>query len=383
MSKRKNRVFRFRSIRKSTRCMLGIILAMLLLNLVAWCSTTFSDWYANRIFPKISCIFSFVWGWVPFSVGEVMIALAILLTLVGLIAWIVCMVIRHGKRWNSTCFWGRIAGWLLTLILVTETCNCFILYHATPFSEAYFDVREYTGQELLTLYTDLLETANELSEQVARDADGNFVLQDDLYETAQAAMQTLGDTYPIFQGNYPQPKAIHASYLMSLMRLDGIYFPFSLEANYNDDMLDINLPDTVCHELTHLRGRLREDEAGFLAFLACIESDSIDFQYSGVIAALEYIQNALVTRDISGKENAMAQRSDGVLQDMFAFLPENYWEEKQETVPVLVATETVQAISDTAIDTTLKLNGIDDGKQSYSEFVTLLLAYWDSLGQLS
>lgn len=68
---------------------------------------------------------------------------------------------------------------------------------------------------------------------------------------------------------------------------------------------------------------------------------------------------------------------------MFAFLPENYWEEKQETVPTLVATETVQSVSDTAMDTSLKLNGVDDGKQSYSRIVTLLLAYWDSLGKLS
>jgi len=368
---------------KSTWIMLAIVLGMLFLNLIAWCSTSFSDWYAEDIFPTISRIFSHVWGELPFSVGEIMIGLAIVMCIGGLITWIILLFVRKGKRRQISAVFGKVAGWILTFILVTETCNCFILYHVTPFAEKYFQTRNYTGQELLILYTDLVEIANDLGEQVSRDADGNFILTDDLYETAQTAMQNLGETYPALQGYYPKPKAIQSSYLMSQMHLTGIYFPFSLESNYNADMLDVNLPDTVCHEFSHLRGWIQEDEAGFLAFLACFNSSSVDFQYSGVIFALEYVQNALVLLDITGKDEAKSVHSDGVVQDMFAFLPENYWEEKQETVPTLVATETVQSVSDTAMDTSLKLNGVDDGKQSYSRIVTLLLAYWDSLGKLS
>ena len=371
------------SLRKSTRCMIAVILLMVLLNLLAWCSTSFSDWYAETVFPRLSRTFSRFCGWISFSVGEVLIAIALFLVIALPLAFVLCMIFARGKRWKVSCGFGRAVGWILTYILVTETCNCFILYHATPFGERYFRMRDYTGQELLTLYSDLVETANTLAVQVQRDENGCFVLQDDLYETANAAMQKLGETYSQFRGNYPQPKEIGASYIMSQMNLTGIYFPFTLEANYNGDMLDINKPNTVCHELSHLRGRIQEDEAGFLAYLACIGSESIDFQYSGTVAALEYVQNAVVSRDITGKGAVMDTLCDEARQDMFVFLPENYWETKQETVPAVVATQTVLETSSSAMDTSLKLNGVDDGKQSYSRVVTLLLAYWDSQGKLS
>lgn len=371
------------SMRKSTRCMIFIILFMALLNLLAWCSTPFSNWYAETFFPYLSRFFSKLCGWIPYSVGEVLIAAALFLIIALPLSYVLCMIFIRGKRWKISCCFGRIVGWILTYILVSETCNCFILYHAMPFGERYFQMRDYTGQELLILYSDLVETANELASQVQRDENGYFVLQDDLYETANAAMQKLGETYPQFQGNYPRPKEIKASYVMSQMNLTGIYFPFTLEANYNGDMLDINKPNTICHELSHLRGRIQEDEAGFLAYLACAGSDSIDFQYSGTIAALEYVQNAVVSRDITGKDAVLGNLCDKAQRDMFVFLPEDYWETKQETIPAVVATQTVQETSSAAMDASLKLNGVDDGKQSYSRMVTLLLAYWDSQNALS
>lgn len=365
-------------LRKSTWCIFALMLLMGFFNLLAWCSTAFSDWYAETCFPQISRVFAHVFGWIPFSIGEILIGIAIFLVIAGPIAYLLCMLLCKGRRKHISYLFGRIAGWILTTIFVTETCCCFILYHATPFGTRYFQQRTYTGLDLLALYNDLIDTANTLATQVARDDNGNFILQDDLTETAHAAMQKLGETYPQFRGSYPLPKKICASYLMSQMNLTGIYFPFTLEANYNGDMLDINLPDTVCHEFVHLRGRIQEDEAGFLAYLACISSDSTDFQYSGTITALEYVQNAIVTRDITGANDAIGKLCAEAKQDMFAFLPDDYWEEKEETVPVVVATETIREASNAAMDTSLKLNGVDDGTQSYSRIVTLLLAYWDT-----
>ncbi|MFQ8979614.1 MAG: DUF3810 family protein [Waltera sp.] len=40
-------------------------------------------------------------------------------------------------------------------------------------------------------------------------------------------------------------------------------------------------PATMCHELAHIRGYIYEDEANFIAFLACVESDDSTFQYAG------------------------------------------------------------------------------------------------------
>ena len=56
-----------------------------------------------------------------------------------------------------------------------------------------------------------------------------------------------------------------------------------MEANYNDVMYIMNKPDTFCHELAHLRGYIYEDEANFIGYLACVESEDAFFQYAGYL----------------------------------------------------------------------------------------------------
>lgn len=53
---------------------------------------------------------------------------------------------------------------------------------------------------------------------------------------------------------------------MSYLDISGIYCPFTFEANVNVHMNDVLIPVTMCHELSHLSGYMREDEANFIAF---------------------------------------------------------------------------------------------------------------------
>ena len=86
------------------------------------------------------------------------------------------------------------------------------------------------------------------------------------------------------------------SEVLSYQGLTGIYLPFTVEANYNGDMPAYDKPFTVCHELSHLRGFMEEQEANFIAFLACIGSERTDFQYSGYLSGWVYCMNALYGR---------------------------------------------------------------------------------------
>lgn len=50
-----------------------------------------------------------------------------------------------------------------------------------------------------------------------------------------------------------------------------------MEANYNRQMYVANVPATLCHELSHLKGVILEDEANFLGYLACVSSEDAFF----------------------------------------------------------------------------------------------------------
>lgn len=143
----------------------------------------------------------------------------------------------------------------------------------------------YTVEELRETCEWLTEEVNKRADQVMRYEEGGMYLTRDERQAAVDAMQILGETYPDFKGYYPKPKGIFVSEILSYQSLTGIYSPFTIEANYNTDMQTYNIPFTECHELSRLRGFMQEEEANFIAFLACTGTERVDFQYSGYLMA--------------------------------------------------------------------------------------------------
>jgi len=350
---------------------------MIAVNILAWNSRAFSDFYLSSIFPVITSVGSFITGIFPFSVGEILIMLLIVSVLLCIPAFIFLLIFKKEKLKKFASFCGVFALWVFTFVLVTETFNCFILYHCTPFSERYFTPTEHTEDDLFALYGFLIDRANELSQQVERYEDGKFKLTAPLNETAKEAMKNISDDYGMLKGYYPNAKPIMSSFFMSQNKLLGIYFPFTLEANYNPDITEINRPDTVCHELAHLKGVIQENEANFISFLAGINSGSIEFQYSSYVNALEYVHNECYETNRPRWKGYTDSISPKITSEWFNFVPDDYWEKNKKKE--IISTETVATISGAATDTSLKLNGVGAGIKSYSQMVTLLLDYYSSV----
>ncbi|MCR4796298.1 MAG: DUF3810 domain-containing protein [Ruminococcus sp.] len=353
-----------------------IIGVMVVLNVISRFSTSFSDFYVKYIFHYISSAVSFVTGVFPFSLGEMLTVAAVVLVIVGIPLFILLLIIRKGKRKKTAAFAGTLVLWILCYITTTETMNCFIMYHCTPLVKKCFpNAHEHTDEELTELYAGMIMKCNELSKQVHRDENGCFELTCDFKSEAKKAMKNAADKLsPQLRGYYPDPKPIEFSYFMSQSHLTGIYLPYTIEANYNDDMVRANLPSTVCHELAHLKGFIQEDEANFIAFVATTQSDNVEFQYSGYLDALEYVHNTVWDNEIEDAMPLSALISDEVLADWFRFMPENYWEENASKE--IISTETVSEASTAAIDTNIKMNGRDEGIKAYSMVVNLLLDYY-------
>ena len=348
---------------------------MVLMNVLARLCRPFADFYTEKIFPLFSNPISFITGLLPFSVGEILIVLGILLVTAGIPCTVLLLVFGRNFRKKTASTAGFIVLLVFTFILTTETMNCFIMYQCTPFSEKYLKHSEHNENQITELYSLLIEKSNELAGKVPRDDMNCFEFTENVNPEAEKAMKKAGEIFPQLKGYYPKAKPIQFSYFMSQSHLTGIYFPFSLEANYNDDMCRTNLPETVCHELAHLKGFIQEDEANFISFYATTQcSDDLCFQYSGYLSALEYVHNEIYNQNISGAFYLTDNISDNVRRDWFRFMPDNYWEENEEKE--VIPTETVSTVSTNAIDTNIKANGRNDGIKSYSLVVELLLDFY-------
>lgn len=67
----------------------------------------------------------------------------------------------------------------------------------------------YSKAELAVLRDYIVVNANELAEQMERDADGYLIYKGDMNQAAVEAMQQVGTDYGRLQGYYPQPKEIY------------------------------------------------------------------------------------------------------------------------------------------------------------------------------
>ena len=352
-----------------------ICFIMLGINIISRISRPFSDFYVQNIFPYISGIFSHITGLCPFSVGECMIIFGILLVVIGIPLLLILLIVKKDSRRKTAGAFLCTYLWAFTYVLSTETLNCFIMYQCTPFSERYFNEQtEHTESELKELYSMLVDKTNELAEEVTRDSDGRFIVTCDCDKEAKIAMKKASVKYPQLKGYYPTAKKINFSYFMSQSRLLGIYFPFSMESNYNKDMVSSNLPSTICHEYAHLKGIIQEDEANFISFIANMESENVELRYSGYLSVLEYVHNEVYDGKVTSAYGVTDKISEKVRKDWFRFMPDTYWEDnkKKEIIP----TKTVTAVSDAAIDTNIKMNGREDGIKAYSHVVNLLLDYY-------
>ena len=351
-----------------------LVLVSALLVLIARNNRNFSDFYAENIFPYISTPFVFLSGLFPFSLGEVFVLFAIILVGLGIPAMIILVIFGKSFRKKTLSVSLTTVLWCLAYVCVTETLNCFIMYGCTTFSEKYFESKQHPKDELVQLYSMLIDKTNELALEVPRDEENRFVLTVDPQEEAKKAMKKASEKYPQLSGYYPKAKPIMFSYFMSQSNLLGMYFPFSMESTYNDDMVETNLPQVLCHEFSHLKGFIQEDEANFVSFVATCGSDNIEVQYSGYLDALEYVHNQIYKNGITSGYELTYSISDEVKNDWFRFMPDNYWEENKEKE--VISTETVSTVSTTATDTSLKMNGVSDGIESYSRMVNLLLDYY-------
>ena len=126
--------------------------------------------------------------------------------------------------------------------------------------------------------------------------------------TAARAMQSMGEEYERLKGYYPEPKEIYFSDLLSQTYMKGYYFPFSMEANYNETMYVANKPNTICHEFAHLKGFIQEDEANLIGYLACVSSEDPMFRYSGYLGVIDYVEREFKKSIGNSKKNTKSIR---------------------------------------------------------------------------
>ena len=343
---------------------------------------------SGTLFQAISFPIALVTSLVPFSLTELLALLAIL-TLSGWLLWLLVRLTgrltgRLTDRLSAPALpWqkgvlrrrARALLWTAAILALLFFLLHGVNYFRLPVAQSFgFAVRPRTAQELAVVTETLAREASAVRAQSLENANGVFRLRDGVRGTLDQT--TLGYTaaaveWPQLAGPTVRPKGVLVSHLWSYTGISGIYVPFLVEANVNIDQPDYVIPDTAGHEAAHAHGFAREDEAGFISFLANTHNPNPDIRYSALANAYVRCANALYAQD----PEAYAKTARFVSAAMSRDLNENsrYWQ--QFAGPVATASEQVN-------NAYLKSNKQTDGVQSYGRMIDLVLAYSEKTGGL-
>lgn len=318
---------------------------------------------ANRFLIRI---LSRTTGVFPFSLGEVLLLLHVLLLL-----WILYRLVVGLLQGGALRLLYQV-GVYLSLLYVVFMMVFGLNYLRPSLRQDLSMVRTLYGvEELERMNRLLLEQARALRMEVAEDGEGvfrHFGDGEDVLLRAEAAFHVLGETVPAFQGTYGRPKGILLSQPMLHTGITGVFMPFTGEANVNMRNPSLYFPATVLHEMAHQRGIAYEDEANFLAYLASRHHPDADFRYSGTMLALNSGMNALFRADRERHAALRADYSPGMDRDVRAYSAFHRAYQGR--------------VNDTATrvnDNYLRSQGQTAGVRSYGMMVDLLLEFYEQL----
>lgn len=356
--------------RKTLLIGLLLPLQMIAVRILAAFPNFVETYYGNGLYPIISKILRYTFGWLPFSFGDIMYTVLIILILRA----IVLFVRTRAREWKV--FLLRILA-IASIVYFAFHLFWGFNYYRLPLHEALEIDNEYTTENLIVLTQKLIDKSNELHAQLTEsDTVAVTVLTDKgngeygAFAKAQLFQSTLNG-YENLATQFPklsyEPKSIKTSllsYPLSIMGYSGYLNPITNEAQVNGLVPAHRWPVISCHEQAHQLGFAKENEANFIAVLATINNDDTYFKYSGSIFALRYCLNDLYRRDREKAEELRAAIHPGIFKNYAQ--SRAFWDEMENPLEPLFKYFYTGY---------LKANNQPEGMKSYSYMVALLVNY--------
>ena len=348
-----------------------LALTAVIIQVISELSTPFSDFFNRYIGSFVRGLHAMITNFLPFSLAECVI---VFLPVLAVLLVVGC--VRRAKRsdvsaWRYIASLAGAAAWMYTAFVMTTA----VAYNGSPLSEKLgLEQSPVSVAELRSTAEYMIEKMNAELDDVTFQYGGSSIMPysvSEMNDKLLDAYDRVSEKYDFIPRLYSRVKQVALSEPMTYTHMSGMYTYYTGEANLNINFPDYNLPYTAAHELAHQRGILPENEANFVAFLVCVESDDPYIRYSAYMNMYEYLNSALYRADyetFAEVYGSLDQRAVCEMRAYNAFF-EKYRENK------------AAAVSSALNDTYLKAQGQTAGERSYGMVVDLAVAWVGALGE--
>ncbi len=343
-----------------------IILHILIVNI-----QEFADFFNYYLSSPVRTFMAYLTAWIPFSLAEALI--------LSIPIWLTALIIvgvrfaKLGKK--KMC--SYLSGILCVLLFIL---NSFVWtfgsgFHTTSVAERLaLDREKVSAEELYDTAVWIIENINLYADDVVYDVEGSSVLthsynelSDELYD----AYETVINKYEgIRINNFKSKlKPIMLSEPFTYTHISGVYSFMTGESNININYPDYIIASTAAHEFAHQRGIAKEDEASFVGFLVCINSNDPFIQYSGYLDVYQSVMKALKSADKDLYKEARSMLCNEAKKDLsnYSKMFDKY------------RYSTASEVSGSINDSYLQANGQKEGTKAYDMVTDLTVAYYKTL----
>ena len=343
----------------------GIAAVCALLYIIFLVSPQTADFFNKYVSPAVRAPLAYLTSWIPFSLAECLLLLVPVILVVG--TWV--GVKFYAETWKSLLIFCLIICSIGAYVFSAFTLGFVPAYRGSRLdAKMGLDKKEVSADELFYTASLLAAKVSEEIDTVSFEESGASMMpynHSEMNAKLMKAYEKACKKYDFIQPLHSNIKRIMLSEPMTYTHISGVYTFFTGEANLNVNFPDYSLPFTAAHEFAHQRGIAREDEANFVAFLVCSESDDAYIRYCAYLNLYEYVANALYSANPEYYAQTYYSLPKEARGEMRAYY--EFFEKYRDSV--------ASDVSGAVNDTFLTINGTE-GTRSYGMVVDLAVAYY-------
>jgi len=349
-----------------------IVSLLFIIGIRLWAFNSYrvENFYTNHFYSFFSQILRFLFGWMPFSFGDILYFAA------G--CWLLIKIIKNIKagfatKFNQAIFVDKIYVMLFLCTVIYIVFNIFWGLNYNRKGIAWqLDLPEvsYDSANLKAIQYLLLQKVND-TKKILDNKNTIYPNKKELFVRAVKCYDEAAATYPFMKYKIPSVKSSMYGYLGDYLGFTGYYNPFTGEAQVNTTVPKFLIPYITLHEMGHQLGYAKEDEANFSGYLAAANSRDTLFQYSTYLDLFVYANREVYYFDSTTSKLAVTQLIPEVKQDLLEWKRFNrkYTNFFEPGISWLYGKY-------------LQVNQQPQGLYSYNEVIATLMAYYKKYGKI-
>jgi hypothetical protein len=327
------------------------------------------DSYSNGFYPGISSFFRIIFGWIPFSIGDILYGLVFIWLVRKLVKGIIAIFQRKITRQSF------LNGLKKTVLIVLSIYIIFNLFWGINYdrkgivSQLQLNQDTFSFKELKDVTMLVAEKLNSTKKYLLRNKVA-YPSNSELFKKVETAYDKTAVTYPFLAYHHASIKPSMWGWVGNYTGFTGYYNPFTGEAQVNTYVPDFLKPFVACHEVGHQIGYAKEDEASAVGYLAALHSGDSLLLYSTYFDLYNSARRELLYQSFMQNDTTSVREISTML------IPEVKADIKEMLAFFTRHKNAVEPFIRKGYAFYLKNNNQPKGMQSYDEVTAFLIAYY-------